>query len=469
MTVITRRPRLRSICRQCLQSHCQVRAYNGKPSFYQNRVLEQYAAQETKRVTLRQLTVFGRTLTEDKLIKSANYVRAELPVRLAHRIFDFQHLPFIVGTNPHIEHIYQLYWEAFELFRSIPPITNLEENREFCDTVENMLDAHLVAIPRLAMGITEAAMHVAPKEADRFMNDMLRSRIGRRVLAEQHIKLSAVFDGREHQEDGYIGIVNTRCRAQDVVKKCIGLASEVMHEAFGVQVPEVIIDGHTEATFTYIPDQIEYIIFELLKNSMWSTVEKHGQKKLDKTPQPAEGITLAETPPPPQRRFGEAWDVSSVLKSAKLPDDHMVPSDADAPASSGDSEATSNYVTSSLPPIRATIASAPNLLTFRISDRGGGIPSSILQHIWSYSHPSKRKFLNFVHVPRLAAKIEESELEHRMRPMGMRLGLGLPMSKVYANYWGGDVEAVSMEEFGTDVYVVLRVGNQVENLTYASG
>ncbi|KAI9003248.1 putative pyruvate dehydrogenase kinase [Gaertneriomyces semiglobifer] len=364
--------------------------YMPAPSFYQNRVLEQYAAQETKRVTLRQLTVFGRTLTEDKLIKSANYVRAELPVRLAHRIFDFQHLPFIVGTNPHIEHIYQLYWEAFELFRSIPPITNLEENREFCDTVEHMLDAHLVAIPRLAMGITEAAMHVAPKEADRFMNDMLRSRIGRRVLAEQHIMLSAVFDGREHQEDGYIGIVNTRCRALDVVKKCIGLASEVMHEAFGVQVPEVIIDGHTEATFTYIPDQIEYIIFELLKNSI-------------------------------------------------------------------------------LPPIRATIASAPNLLTFRISDRGGGIPSSILQHIWSYSHPSKRKFLNFVHVPRLAAKIEESELEHRMRPMGMRLGLGLPMSKVYANYWGGDVEAVSMEEFGTDVYVVLRVGNQVENLTYASG
>lgn len=60
--------------------------HSSPQSFYQNRILEQYASQETKRVTLRQLTVFGRTLTMEKLLKSANYVRTELPVRLAHRI-----------------------------------------------------------------------------------------------------------------------------------------------------------------------------------------------------------------------------------------------------------------------------------------------------------------------------------------------------------------------------------------------
>ena len=57
-----------------------------RPSFYQNTILDRYAAKETKRVTLRQLTVFGRNLSEEKLIRSANYVREELPVRLAHRI-----------------------------------------------------------------------------------------------------------------------------------------------------------------------------------------------------------------------------------------------------------------------------------------------------------------------------------------------------------------------------------------------
>jgi pyruvate dehydrogenase kinase 2/3/4 len=62
----------------------------GTPNFYDSQIIQQYAIKETKRVTLRQLTVFGRSLTKEKLLKSANYVREELPIRLAHRIRDFQ-------------------------------------------------------------------------------------------------------------------------------------------------------------------------------------------------------------------------------------------------------------------------------------------------------------------------------------------------------------------------------------------
>ena len=57
-----------------------------KSTFYNNKILEQYAAQDYKTVSLRQLTVFGRSITLDKLLRSANYIRQELPVRLAHRI-----------------------------------------------------------------------------------------------------------------------------------------------------------------------------------------------------------------------------------------------------------------------------------------------------------------------------------------------------------------------------------------------
>ncbi|KAI9102475.1 hypothetical protein DFS34DRAFT_609306 [Phlyctochytrium arcticum] len=488
-----------------------------QPNFYQNRILEQYASQETKRVTLRQLTVFGRTLTEDKLLKSANYVRAELPVRLAHRIFDFQHLPFIVGTNPHIEHIYRLYWEAFETFRSIPHITNLEQNREFCDTVERMLDAHLVAIPRLAMGIAESGLHLNPKEADRFMNEMLRSRIGRRVLAEQHITLSAVFDGRDHQEPHFIGIVNTQCRAQDVLQRCAHLAGQIFEEAFQVTPPEIIIDGHLDATFTYIPDQIEYIIFELLKNSMWATIEKHAPETFDQhvvQEQDRRRVQAAAVvpdeqevyPQPPKHdddippahvpdfekdvaptNYGEAWDANAALRAVRAPPAHdpmsptleqhnlstglstpsysFLDTDGTSPSSPADTDSNSSTASPALPPIRATIGAADSLITFRLSDQGGGIHKDIQAHLWSYSHPSKQKFLNFAHVPRLAAKVEESA--HHVVPTNLKLGLGLPMSKVYANYWGGEIEVCSMEGYGTDAYVTLKVGNQVENLTYS--
>lgn len=72
-------------------------------SFYHNEVLDRYVEQSVNPNTVRQLVFFGRHMTDDRLIKSANYVRKEITIRLAHRIRDFQKLPFIVGTNPHIE------------------------------------------------------------------------------------------------------------------------------------------------------------------------------------------------------------------------------------------------------------------------------------------------------------------------------------------------------------------------------
>ncbi|KAJ2856728.1 [Pyruvate dehydrogenase (acetyl-transferring)] kinase 2, mitochondrial, partial [Coemansia asiatica] len=163
---------------------------NLQQKFYENRILDRYTAQEPKKITLRQLVLFGRQLTEDKLVASANYVRSELPVRLAHRISDFQFLPYIAGTNPHLKMVYDLYWRAFDEFRKFAPVKTLDDNRRFCDNVKRNLLEHSQVIPQLGMGVSECADLVAPDEIDRFMNQMLISRISRRTLAEQHIALS---------------------------------------------------------------------------------------------------------------------------------------------------------------------------------------------------------------------------------------------------------------------------------------
>lgn len=41
-----------------------------------------WVSREARPISLRQLMVFGRSLTEARLISSANYVRTELPTRL---------------------------------------------------------------------------------------------------------------------------------------------------------------------------------------------------------------------------------------------------------------------------------------------------------------------------------------------------------------------------------------------------
>ncbi|KAJ1537068.1 hypothetical protein HK096_004623 [Nowakowskiella sp. JEL0078] len=397
-----------------------------QPNFYQNRILEQYAAQETKRVTLRQLTVFGRQLSVDKLVKSGNYVRTELIVRLAHRIRDFQNLPFIVGTNPHVELMYQLYWSAFEKFRTFPVLRNLDDNRKFCSLLESLLKEHLIVIPQLAMGIAESTQHMSPRDADKFMNEMLRSRIGRRVLAEQHIAMSSAFEGKQkNTHDHWIGIVHTRCHAMQTVSRCANLAAKLFRDAYKVEPPQVLIDGAVDATFTYIPDQIEYILYELLKNSMRFTIEKHA----------------------PQVLLNNNDLLLEAIKNSEL-----------GIASTAQTE----LVKSKMPMIRVTIGEGSSELMFRVSDQGGGINRDTLQHLWSYSHESKRKFLNFDQgrVQKLAAKVEERI------PASLHLGLGLPMSKVYANYWGGSIVLHTVQGYGTDAYVKIGTGNEIEQLDY---
>ena len=130
---------------------------------------------EARPISLRQLTFFGRTLTEGRLLSSANYVRSELPTRLAHRLRDMQTLPFVVVTNPHMSHVYDLYYRAFEKLRNVGEIKTVEDNDRFCKIISETLQEHLTVIPRLSMGVLECQDLMQAEAIDRFMNTLLRS------------------------------------------------------------------------------------------------------------------------------------------------------------------------------------------------------------------------------------------------------------------------------------------------------
>ncbi|RKP34707.1 branched-chain alpha-ketoacid dehydrogenase [Dimargaris cristalligena] len=407
------------------------------PQFYQNRVLDHYLSQPVKKITLRQLVVFGRHVTEERLLLSANYIRSELPVRLARRIRDFQHLPFIVGTNPYLEQVYDLYWEAFEFFRRLPPIDSLELNHRFTDQLREKLNDHLVIIPKLAVGINECVDHMSPAAIDRFMNVVLRSRISRRTLAEQHIALTnhyelvngfdspfaTDYDSERSntlspESSPAVGIVHTDCNALNIVERCGAQCRSVFRMVYRTRhTPEVLVDGAFSARFTYIPDHIEYILYEIIKNAMRAVMERPTHHNLAR------------------------------------------------PSVKSDNQTASAPPTNPYPPIHVTICEGPTTLVFRVSDQGGGIPEHAWQHIWAYGHGKRQQFSNFHQVSQMAAKVTDAI--GRESPL-LHFGIGLPMSRVYANYWGGRIEIHTMDEFGTDVYVhIPKLGNQHEQIEFA--
>ncbi|KAG0273808.1 hypothetical protein BGZ95_010385 [Linnemannia exigua] len=435
----------------------QARRRYSPQHFYQNRILDPYVHQAVSPITLRQLVFFGRNMQEDKLLKSANYVRTELPIRLAHRIRDFQNLPFI----------------AFERLVKIPEIKTLEENDAFCEMVKGLLNDHLVVIPQLALGIMECSKHIPAAQIDQFMNKMLRSRISRRVLAEQHITLTANFNSPNHMmtDRGYIGIIYTHIRPKDIVERTAALAADTCRQASGgMNPPKVMLDGNIDAEFTYIPDHIEYILYELLKNSM---------------------------------RF--------VMQNGKR-----------------------DPATGDLPPIQVTVCEGTHEIVFRVSDKGGGIHPEMESQLWSYAQ-SPARFANFEKISKMAATVQEqvtpsspsspstsfresddgqdqddnivlppppaanknstyqpsestllldrhaptrgqssqkssfsttatASSHQQYKNQSLHLGIGLPMSRVYAEYWGGDLKVFTMHGYGTDAYAKFcKFGNIYEN------
>lgn len=156
---------------------------------------DRWLQREAKPVSLRQLTVFGRSLTEPRLLSSANYVRTELPTRcdqcsawsvrlihkkltrnrLAHRTRDLQNLPYAVIKNRHMAHVYDMYCKAFEGFRRYPEIKTVADNDDFCTFVQETLREHLSVIPSLVMGVLECQQSLQAEAMDKLMTTLLRS------------------------------------------------------------------------------------------------------------------------------------------------------------------------------------------------------------------------------------------------------------------------------------------------------
>ncbi|KAH7285761.1 hypothetical protein KP509_33G044600 [Ceratopteris richardii] len=106
------------------------------------------------------------------------------------------------------------------------------------------------------------------------------------------------------------------------------------------------------------------------------------------------------------------------------------------------------------PPIRVIVADGIEDVTIKISDEGGGIPRSGISKIWTYLYSTAKS-------PVLVDKQQFLE----MPPVMAGYGYGLPISRLYAKYFGGDLQVMSMEGYGTDAYLHLnRLGNIQEPL-----
>ncbi|CAG8715595.1 21854_t:CDS:2, partial [Racocetra persica] len=237
-------------------------------------------------VILKQLIQFGQPpLSTSILLDSARYTKSELPVRLAHRVKALQKLPFIVGTNPYIKKIYQLYFDSFELICNFPEITDEKTDDKFAEMLAQIVASHSENIPTLAKGFQECKRYMSAQDIKDFLDDMISARIGIRLIAEQHIAL------HNANHPNVIGIIDTRTSPAKLIQSCANWVRELCEGHYGSS-PDIIIDGQTDTRFAYVPVHLEYIISEVLKNSYRATVEY--SSKIDRNRHPPIVATISK-------------------------------------------------------------------------------------------------------------------------------------------------------------------------------
>eukprot|EP00054_Salpingoeca_dolichothecata_P023571 m.157650 g.157650 ORF g.157650 m.157650 type:complete len:448 (-) comp24726_c2_seq1:63-1406(-) len=92
----------------------------------------------------------------------------------------------------------------------------------------------------------------------------------------------------------------------------------------------------------------------------------------------------------------------------------------------------------------------------RVADQGGGISDEDMKRIWEYAFTTVNKPTDAEVAPPTNMLGDITSAESAEEPLA-GLGVGLPLSKCYSEYFGGRLEVMSLPGFGTDVYLRLRI------------
>lgn len=87
------------------------------------------------------------------------------------------------------------------------------------------------------------------------------------------------------------------------------------------------------------------------------------------------------------------------------------------------------------PVTKVIVAEGREDITIKISDEGGGIPRSSIPLVWTYMYTTVDQ------TPNLDPDFDKSDFKAPMAGFGY----GLPISRLYARYFGGDLKLISME------------------------
>ncbi|GLD93899.1 hypothetical protein PINS_up002504 [Pythium insidiosum] len=375
------------------------------------RVIKQLAARPQTGVSLQDLLEFGTNITPQKLIQSAKFLHYELPVRYAHRVKNLEDLPHGLSEMPSVQLVRNWYVRSVEELLAFPKIETMEDELRFRDLVESIKNRHSGTLYTMAKGVHELKMDLFRSFSAKSDGATGRKDLGERYLRSQEFAdlgdLHSFLDAFYMSRIGIRMLMSQHIALHEQEDGWVGCICETTSPA---EIAMAAIDTARHMCIRQYGDAPE--------------VELHGHTD----------FTMPYVPSHLHHMLFE------VIKNSMR------------------AVVEFHGVDNEMPPIKIIIADGEDNedVSIKISDEGGGIPRSSIPRIWSYLYTTAD-----------SDAFERLEAPHDFggdSPLA-GLGYGLPISRLFARYFGGDLQVISMEGYGTDAYLHLkRVGDASEPL-----
>jgi pyruvate dehydrogenase kinase 2/3/4 len=352
-----------------------------------NQQVDRYSRYSPSPLSVQQFLDFGQSNSENNEIKSVEYLRYELPTRLANMLKEMNRLPKELLETQSFQNVKNMYEETLNevLLYEKSDVKNENVRDQFTNSLTSILNRHRSVVELVAHGVMEykedvrenGARTIEEEKIQYFLDRFYMSRIAIRVLINQHVSMF----GDERRDPALIGAFDPKCDLRKVVEDA-AYSAQYLCETYYLGSPEVdfeIINEHEDRDYIemgYVPSHLHHICFELFKNSMRATVELHGS---------------------------------------------VDP-----------------------PPIKILMTKGKDNVCIKISDRGGGA-----------SLDECRRWTHYMYS---TAPPPPKSDDAQIVPLA-GYGYGIPLSRLYARYLGGDLMLQSIEGYGTDCFIYLKSGN----------
>ncbi|XP_065220642.1 pyruvate dehydrogenase (acetyl-transferring) kinase, mitochondrial isoform X1 [Planococcus citri] len=360
-----------------------------------SKMIDFYSQFSPSSLSIKQFIDFGLSACERK---SFLFLRKELPVRLANIMKEILLLPENLLKTPSVVRLNDWYAQSFTEILEFEKADadDTETLDRFCKSLVKIRNRHADVVQTMAHGVLELKDsneidYQTEHSIQYFLDRFYMSRISIRMLINQHTLLF----GNEILSDSqtrHIGCIDPQCDIVAVVKDAYDNA-RLLCDQYYLRSPELTVK-EVNALQPNVPVKIVYVPSHLY----------HMIFELFKN------------------------SMRAVVEHHEEADD--------------------------LPEINVYVVCGKEDICIKISDRGGGIPRSLTDRLFTYMYSTAPKpAASDINTVPLAGTVMHS------------YGYGLPISRLYARYFHGDLSLLSCDGLGTDAIIYLKaLSNEANEL-----